>query len=438
MGGGMYNHYDAQIRNTIFWGNTATIDGAQVYYLAGPLALSDSVVQDGYTCPAGDTCTNIISADPALGALGNYGGPSTGSGQATLTIPLLVNSSAIDTGNDTVCPATDQRGVPRPQAAHCDIGAYELDDTAPVVNSITRVNPNPTRLAIVNFTVTFSEAVTGLDVSDFSLASAGVSGASVSGFSGSGKVYTVAVNTGSGSGAIRLDVPVSATITDLAGNPLANLPYTSGATYTVDKSVTPTPIPTRTPKVVTFQSAGAYDGWVLESSENSNAGGALNSSATTFNLGDDAARRQYRGILSFGTGAALPDTAVITGVTLKVRQQAIIGGGNPVAIFGGFMVDIKNGFFGTAATLQTGDFQAAASKSYGPFNTALVGGWYSINLTGAKAYVNKLATGSGLTQIRLRFKLDDNNNAVANVLSLYSGNTAAGSQPQLVITYYIP
>jgi hypothetical protein len=36
-----------------------------------------------------------------------------------------VGSSAINTGNDAVCPATDQRGVTRPQGSHCDIGAYE-------------------------------------------------------------------------------------------------------------------------------------------------------------------------------------------------------------------------------------------------------------------------------------------------------------------------
>jgi hypothetical protein len=127
----------------------------------------------------------------------------------------------------------------------------------------------------------------------------------------------------------------------------------------------------------------------------------------------------------------------ITGVTLKIRQQAIVGGGNPVTMFQGFMVDIKNGTFGTSA-LQVTDFQAAASKSYGPFTAALVGGWYSINLTSAKAYVNKLSTLSGLTQIRLRFKLDDNNNAVANYLSLYSGSAPVSSRPQLIIQYYVP
>jgi hypothetical protein len=42
-----------------------------------------------------------------------------------------------------------------------------------------------------------------------------------------------------------------------------------------------------------------------------------------------------------------------------------------------------------------------------------------------------------VTQIRLRFKLDDNNNAVANFLKLYSGNAPAASRPQLIIEYNV-
>jgi len=103
-GGGMenYNKSSPQIRNTIFWGNTASI-GAQIYNYAvdSTPGLSDSIVQGG--CPAGSTCTNIIATDPLLDTLGNYGG-------FTQTIPLLPNSSAINTVNDAVCPATDQHG----------------------------------------------------------------------------------------------------------------------------------------------------------------------------------------------------------------------------------------------------------------------------------------------------------------------------------------
>jgi hypothetical protein len=47
-------------------------------------------------------------------------------GGFTYTIPLLAGSSAINTGIDGSCPATDERDLVRPQAAHCDIGAFEV------------------------------------------------------------------------------------------------------------------------------------------------------------------------------------------------------------------------------------------------------------------------------------------------------------------------
>jgi len=191
------------------------------------------------------------------------------------------------------------------------------------------------------------------------------------------------------------------------------------------------------PILPTFKTAGAHDGWVLESSETSGKGGSLNATNKIIKLGDDATRKQYRSILSFKTGTVIPDNAVITKVVLKVKKQGIVGGGNPVTMFNGFMVDIKKGFFGKTA-LQLVDFQAAANKTYGPFKPTPVSGWYSINLTSAKAYINKLSTNGGLTQIRLRFKMGDNNNAKANILKLYSGNATASVRPKLVVTYYIP
>ncbi len=189
-------------------------------------------------------------------------------------------------------------------------------------------------------------------------------------------------------------------------------------------------------RVTVLRSIGLQDGWILESSETSKKGGAFNAKTATFRLGDNAAKRQYLGILSFST-KSLPNNAVITKVTLKVKKQGISGGGNPVTTFKGFMVDVKKGAFGTAA-LQASDFQTASSKTYGPFLKALSGGWYSIDLTAGKAYINKLNTHFGLTQIRLRFKLDDNNNKAANYLSLFSGNAPLASRPQLIIEYYVP
>jgi hypothetical protein len=108
-GGGIYNLNNSSpiVRNSIFWGNTGGQFGGDY------VEVTDSVLEGGYA-----TGTNIITADPRLGTLGNYGG-------FTQTIPLLAGSSAIDTANDDYCPDTDQRDVHRPQGAGCDIGAFE-------------------------------------------------------------------------------------------------------------------------------------------------------------------------------------------------------------------------------------------------------------------------------------------------------------------------
>ena len=46
--------------------------------------------------------------------------------QADGTLPLFRARPAIDAGTNSGCPATDERGVSRPQGRVCDIGAYEL------------------------------------------------------------------------------------------------------------------------------------------------------------------------------------------------------------------------------------------------------------------------------------------------------------------------
>jgi hypothetical protein len=43
------------------------------------------------------------------------------------------------------------------------------------------------------------------------------------------------VSTGTGSGTLRLDIPATATITDLAGNAVSGLPFTGGDVYDVNK-----------------------------------------------------------------------------------------------------------------------------------------------------------------------------------------------------------
>jgi len=184
---------------------------------------------------------------------------------------------------------------------------------------------------------------------------------------------------------------------------------------------------------VTYMSSASYDGWVLESSENSNKGGTINATGTTLQLGDDASNRQYRAILSFDT-SFLPDNAVITSAALKIKQTGAVVGANPFNVLGSLLVDIRKGTFGATA-LELADFQAVASATKsGAFNKIPSAGWYTSTLNASGlANINKI----GLTQLRLYFALGDNNNHVADYMKFISGNVAI-DKPVLVITYTVP
>jgi predicted outer membrane repeat protein len=186
---------------------------------------------------------------------------------------------------------------------------------------------------------------------------------------------------------------------------------------------------------LTTRSTGLYDGWILESGEDTDIGGTRDSTAVTFNLGDNGQDKQYRALLSFNTGA-LPNNAVVTKVTLKIKEQALVGT-DPFTILGGLRADIRKPYFGTGVGLVVGDFSAAAGKSaVGTFSDIPVDSWYSAVLfaTGYP-YINL----TGTTQFRLRFATDDNNDNTADYMKFYSGDCAtAADRPSLVIEYYIP
>jgi CSLREA domain-containing protein len=183
----------------------------------------------------------------------------------------------------------------------------------------------------------------------------------------------------------------------------------------------------------TLKSVNTNDGWILESTETSGAGGTLNSATTTFNLGDDAANKQYRTILHFDT-SSLPDTAVITSATLKIKKQGIMGT-DPFTILGDLKASVRKPAFG-AATLALSDFKSAPGKNnVATFSNTPVSNWYSalVNNTG-RVYINR----TGTTQFRLAFTIDDNNDNGVDLMKFYSGNAGAAARPQLIIQYYIP
>jgi hypothetical protein len=140
-GGGVHkNGGTLTLLNTILAANTATT-GANCGG-AGITSLGHNLSQDG-SCAAVFTATgDLNNANPQLGPLQNNGG-------VTPTHALLPGSAAIDTGDDTKCPATDQRGVSRPVdgtgdgAPRCDIGAVEARPAGILVSTGTGAGGGP-------------------------------------------------------------------------------------------------------------------------------------------------------------------------------------------------------------------------------------------------------------------------------------------------------
>ena len=133
-GGGLYNTAagDATLTSVTLTRNAAP-DGSGIRNqgalsarntLIADNACSGTVTSGGHNIDSGTSCGfsgpgDLSGTDPKLGFLADNGG-------ATWTHALLAGSPAIDAGDDAACPATDQRGVPRPQGPACDIGSYEL------------------------------------------------------------------------------------------------------------------------------------------------------------------------------------------------------------------------------------------------------------------------------------------------------------------------
>ncbi len=128
------------VLNSTITGNTAPVNRGGG--IAGPATLKNTIIaaNNGGNCSAPLTSQghNIESAtdcqldgagdqqgvNPQLGPLAANGGP-------TRTHALAAGTPAVNAGDNSGCPATDQRGRARPDGPACDIGAYEIDLTAP-------------------------------------------------------------------------------------------------------------------------------------------------------------------------------------------------------------------------------------------------------------------------------------------------------------------
>jgi Ca2+-binding RTX toxin-like protein len=322
-GGGMFNQFsNPTIRNSIFWNNS----GGQIYNTSSTPIVSDSVVQGGYAGGA-----NIITANPMLGALGNYGG-------VTQTIPLLPGSSAINTGNATYCTiGSDQRGVA--YVGTCDIGAFESQGFTLTITGgtpqSTTINSAFAQALALNVTSAFGEPVNGGQVTftpPGSGASAVISGSPVT-ISGGAASVTATANgiiggpynvTASASGATSVNFALTngkiATTTTLSSD--LN-PSVVGQSVTFTATVSPTP----TSGTVAFKDGGTI---ITGCDAQALSGGEATCVTSALTLGSHVITAKYSGGAGYdgSTGTLSPDQQVTCLSSITVTNNNDSGAGS--------------------------------------------------------------------------------------------------------------
>jgi VCBS repeat-containing protein len=302
VGSGTYNTY------AIVTSATGDLSSARSAGLAVTLdhvatqVASVSVPADGSYTPGQDLTFTVHTTEavvvdtgggtPSLNILLDSGGTVAayyvgGSGSADLTFSYTVASGNADHDGIVIQGLALNGASVRDAAGNdADLQLHGVAATSnvlvspgPEVTAIARVGAALTHATSVDYSVTFSDAVTGVDAGDFSLAGTGVGGA-VTAVRGSGASYVVTVERIVGDGTLRLDLHDSGTgIVDGAGNPLA-AGYTGGQAYTVDHTAPllagPIAISDTTLKIgatatVTFTFAEAVSGFAIEDVTVSNA-----------------------------------------------------------------------------------------------------------------------------------------------------------------------
>ena len=241
--------------------NVASTNKALIAISRNGAAGSTNVFANGSTV----TVTAAASGDAALSAAMDSSTitmPSTWSAATNNTLSdsvsstVTVNDSTAGSGSGTVkFTATGKNTagttISRDDTVNVTWTTGSCDTTAPSVSSIAVADANPTNTTDpLDWTVTFSESVTGVDAADFNLVNTGLGGSpAITGVSGSGASYTVTASSGSGSGTLGLNLTDNDSIKD-AANKLPRRDGAGNGNFTGDAYVIDRAAPTMTGSAV--------------------------------------------------------------------------------------------------------------------------------------------------------------------------------------------
>ena len=193
---------------------------------------------------------------------------------------------------------------------------------------------------------------------------------------------------------------------------------------------------TMTEFTATFESSPGGDGFVIERSEHANIGGVAVANfggPGALRAGDTAANQQHKAFVSFNT-SGIPDDAIVIDARLKLTRGIVVGT-NPFWTHGQCVVDMKGGAgFGARTVLQSADFQALPHRRSMDVLVNTAGRAFEAGIPlNALKFVDK----TGVTQFRIYFVLDDNNDRSPDWIGWYSGeSTEASNRPAFEVTYW--
>jgi Domain of unknown function (DUF4347)/Bacterial Ig-like domain/Cadherin domain len=218
-----------------------------------PLSTSLTITLDA----AAPTAVSLSQTSVADTAATNGSTVATLSATDTNTVTYALVSGSGDTNNNSFnivsgnlqAASNLSAGTYNIRVRATDLAGNTTDQTftitvtaGPSVASINRAGATAlTNATSVDYTVTFSESVTQVDASDFSVTTTGTAGGTISSVTGTGSTYTVTVSGLSGDGTLRLDLKNTGTGIVNGGSQAITGGFTSGQTYTLDTTAPSAP-----------------------------------------------------------------------------------------------------------------------------------------------------------------------------------------------------
>ncbi|MEI6945613.1 hypothetical protein V9K67_00320 [Paraflavisolibacter sp. H34] len=248
-GKGKFGYGMDGIATTLSYGSSSS-NKYITYYFRKTVAVSDPGIYSSFTASLAFDDGVVLYVNGVEVYRGNlptgtiaYNTLAASSSNSSKTVTL--NRNAFAPGTNVVAAEVHQVSPSNGDLAFDMKLVANPDVTAPAVLSSNRLSPaaSKTNAASVTFRVSFSEKVSGVDVSDFTVTpTSGTPGGRVTALVPAGidgASWDVTVGEIGGTGALRLDVKASGTgITDAVGKALAS-GFTAGQAYTIDR-VAPT------------------------------------------------------------------------------------------------------------------------------------------------------------------------------------------------------